>query len=152
MGWFKKEEEDFDDSTAFESDKGNIIKIFLGVIILIVIVGVIGFIGYNQYENWRGNKTNSNQTNQTLFDINSSPEETIVVNFTNFSLNVKKNPTGIYYYNTQDRVIEEKCYINKIKKNCNALTNSVCAEKECTKELEIITECFVNSEKIDCPE
>lgn len=154
--WFKKKDDfEFD---AYETDKGAIIKVVL--IIAFIIIAIPGgvYIGYNQYQVYQEGKNESqNQTTDILKiigNITSSDKDTneINVSFDNFNVTVKENPEGIYYYSTQEKVIGERCFIGKNKKDCRALTNEVCAEKECKKEVITETQCFVNSEKIKCPE
>jgi len=150
MRLFKKEEEDFDDSAAFESDKYAIFKVFLMIIFGTGVVILIIWLGYDQFQKFSVNNNDSNQTIFNTTNVSSLPPGKIVVNFTTFNLTVTENPSGVYYYSAQEKVIGENCYINGIKKSCSSLTNSVCSEKECTKELVTKTECFVNSEKVEC--
>lgn len=152
MGLFKREEENFDDSAAFESDKGSMIKIFFMVSIVIIIIIIIIVIGYNQYQQWSNlsNETLLNETN--ISDSEENIDEKIIINFTDFNLTVDKNPEGLYYYTTREKVTGENCYIDGKRKSCKDLTNSVCAKKECIKDLITVTECFVNNKKITCPD
>jgi hypothetical protein len=149
-------EEDFDGSTAFESDRGAIIIIVLFVLVIIAFVAVFGWVGYQKYMDYKNQTPNLNQSgNGTNYTVTTSPENPgeVTINFNNeTNVTVETNPEGIYYYTTQERLIGEKCYIDGHRKDCRALTNEVCAEKVCQKEIETVTECFVNHEKIDCPE
>jgi len=153
MGWFKKEEEDFDDSAAYEGDKYATLKVILMIIFGTAVVILVIWMGYNQFQKMSANNNDTNQSNLNITKNGDKiPPGKVVVNFTDFNLTVTENPSGIYYYSTQEKVVGEECYINGIKKNCNSLTNSVCSEKECTKDLITETECFVNSEKVKCQE
>ena len=154
MGWFKKEEENFDDSAAYESDKYATLKVVLMIIFGTAVVVFIAWGAYNQYQKFvvNNNNTDLNQSNITINNDTGPGKGKVVVNFTDFNLTVDENPEGLYYYTTQEKVVGENCYIDDVKKSCSSLTNSVCSEKECRKDLVIETECFVNNKKIDCPE
>lgn len=154
MRLFRDEEEDFDDSAAFESDNSGIIKTILLVIVGIVLIGAISWFGYTAYQN---RSISNNDTNTTIPYINGTNQtlplnpKNIIVNFSTFNLSVRENPQGVYYYTTQEKVTGEKCYIDGVVQSCSKLTNSICAEQTCKKDLVTITECFVNNEKINCP-
>ena len=155
MGLFGRDEEDFDDSRAFDSDKGVIIKIIFIALVLIGFVIIIAVIGYNQYDKWinSGNET----LNNTGGNVNGSGNDTgledgkVVINFVDFNLTVDENPEGLYYYTTQEKVTGEECFIDGKSKSCESLTNSVCSKQECKKDLITTTECYVNNKKITCP-
>ena len=160
MGWLKKDEEDFDDSAAFDSDKGATLKIIFIVLVLIGFAVVI-VIGYNQYDKWNNsgnetlNNTNGNGNGNVNGNVNGNDTDLedgkVVINFTDFNLTVDENPEGLYYYTTKEKVTGEECFIDGKKKSCKSLTNGVCSKQECKKDLITTTECYVNNKKITCP-
>jgi len=150
MAWFNKEEK-FDDSAAFETDNSGVYKVIIIVILAALVLITIGIIMYTTYDN---SQNQTNQTNLNVSDITSSEDnnsEQITVNFTDFNITIDENPEGIYYYTTQERVVGEICFINSKRKPCTSLTNEVCAEEDCRKNVETVVECYVNHKIIDCP-
>ena len=156
MGLFRRDEEDFDDSAAFESDSSGMFKMILLVIFLILVFVGVGWFGYGFYKEMINNDSSKNVTINPDTGLPILPkgnkEGEVIVNFSNFNASVKENLQGLYYYTTQERVTGETCYIKGVKKDCRALTNTVCAKNECQKEVITVTDCFVNNQKIDCPE
>jgi len=148
MAWFNKEEK-FDDSAAFETDNSGVYKVIIIVILAALVLITIGIIMYTTYDN---SQNQNNQTNLNASDITSSDNsEQVTVNFTDFNITIDENPEGIYYYTTQERVVGEICFINSKRKPCTSLTNEVCAEEDCRKNVETVVECYVNHKIIDCP-
>jgi len=148
MAWFNKEEK-FDDSAAFETDNSGMYKVIIIVILAALVLITIGIIMYTTYDN---SQNQNNQTNLNASDITSSDNsEQVTVNFTDFNITIDENPEGIYYYTTQERVVGEICFINSKRKPCTSLTNEVCAEEDCRKNVETVVECYVNHKIIDCP-
>lgn len=152
MGLFKKkEEEQFD---AFETDRSETFRLVGIFILIVVVIGGISLIAYSQYIKWKAEP--ANETNVNYSDLNFT-NATPITPTTNVTLESGINVTsplsadGIYYYTTRDKITGELCYIDDKRVDCSELTNTRCSEDECRKELETVTECFINNQKIDCP-
>jgi len=153
MGLFRKRDDDFE-FDAVEVDRWGMIKPWLiGLFILIVCIGLAWFI-YTQYPNWIDSDSNET-TNETIPDINPDtglgPNEVEVTFENNYTAIVDIHPDGIYYMSKQQKITGEECTINGIRKACRLLTNKVCKEDICKKEVLTETVCSVNQQIVDCP-
>jgi len=150
--------DDFDPGMAYESDPNATLKIVVGVIFVIALVGVLGYFGYQAYQNYALN-TNSTLINNTSIPLKPRPNlpidnETgkVIVEMEGTNFTVEEDEQGFYALTKQERVVGEVCYINNLKKACSLMTNEICAKNKCQKTVETVVECFMNKEKVDCPE
>lgn len=145
MGIFNRSDDmDFD---AYESDNSKIILIVVMVCIGIgLVIGIIFGIYY--YINLPDETPNQNIT----FNGNVTAPGKVIVDFDGVNMTVDENPTGIYYYHTQEVIDEEICTANNQKIDCIMLTTSYCEDRDCRKEVKTRIECYVNQKRVDCPE
>ena len=148
MGIFNRDDDmDFD---AYETDKSK--TVFMIFIALVGIGLVVVFIwGIYYYVNLPDSSTNI--TNPSYYKNGSiTPPGKVIVDFEGVNMTVDANPTGIYYYHTQEVISEEICTANNQKVNCLMLTASYCEDRICRKEVKTRLECYVNQKRVTCPE